>query len=269
VHHDSNRVHFDRSRRGSARLAVLGAALALLSPARASAFSDPMSFQNDVSQGGGGGRFFTGAPADGYTCSVCHTGAPSADVQVDGLPLHGYTPGVAYEVTIDWADNLDNVALAAELNDGNAQAAGTLRLPPQKELFEPERCVPVEAGLPAGMLIDASPRTILEVPNCGAKRVRFLWIAPQQDVGTVWFAASLVRADGKSDANGDGVTNISTVLPSPSQGMADARKVTAELGLGCTALRAANGTRAPWFAGIASVALLAHRRRARRRHSPS
>jgi hypothetical protein len=40
------------------------------------AFSDPARFgkypEEEGGLGGGGGRFFTGSPADGYGCSVCH-----------------------------------------------------------------------------------------------------------------------------------------------------------------------------------------------------
>src|SRR5262245_23122316 len=41
----------------------------------ARAFSDPTIYGKYPSQklGGGGGRYFTGSPADGYSCSVCHT----------------------------------------------------------------------------------------------------------------------------------------------------------------------------------------------------
>ena len=38
--------------------------------------------------------------------------------------------------------------------------------------------------------------------------------------GAVWFAGSMVRADGMSDVAGDGVTNFSGVLASPSQSSA-------------------------------------------------
>jgi hypothetical protein len=194
----------------------------LFAPRAALAFSDPETFKNPVSEGGGNGRYFTGSPADGYTCSVCHEGAEGPDVEVYGLPLAGYAPGSAYEVTIDWADDLDDVALSLELTSRNGTAAGTLRLPPDSELFEPERCVPVTAGIPAGALLEAPARSILTVPNCGAQRVRFLWTAPTVDVGPVWFSGSLVRGDGKGDVGGDGVTDFAGVLTSPAVSSQDA-----------------------------------------------
>lgn len=230
-------------------------------PARVLAFSDPATFESEVAEGGGGGRFFTGSPADGYTCKVCHGGASSTDLQINGLPLNGYTPGTAYEITIDWPDELDDVALALELDDARGKAAGRLRLPPHDELLEPERCVPVGAGIAAGQLVDAGDRTILEVPNCGAQRVRFLWVAPAQDHGAVWFAGSFVRADGMGDVAGDGVTNFSGVLASPSQSSADAHALSA----GCSAARAASDRGGSLAASIALITGL----RRRRRRSPA
>lgn len=232
------------------------AAIAAL-PAHALAFSDPTTFQNDVAEGGGGGRFFTGSPADGYTCKVCHGGASSPDIQISGLPLDGYTPGTAYEITIDWPDELENVALALELDDARGKAAGHLRLPPQDELLEPERCVPVGAGIGAGQLVDEDERTILEVPNCGAQRVRFLWVAPAQDLGSVWFAGSLVRADGMGDIAGDGVTNFSGVLASPSQSSAEAHAVNG----GCNAAHAASDRGGSLAACVVLITAARRRRR--------
>jgi hypothetical protein len=240
---------------------LLACAAITAAPARALAFSEPATFESDVAEGGGGGRFFTGSPADGYTCKVCHGGASSPDVQISGLPLDGYIPGTAYEVTIDWPDELENVALALELDDARGKAAGRLRLPPQDELFEPERCAPVAAGIGAGQLVDADERTILEVPNCGAQRVRFLWVAPAEDHGAVWFAGSLVRADGMSDVAGDGVTNFNGVLASPSQSSADTRALSA----GCSTARGASSRGGSLAASFVLITLLRVRRRRRRR----
>jgi hypothetical protein len=241
--------------------ALLLCAAIAAAPVRARAFSDPATFQNDVAEGGGGGRFFTGSPADGYTCNVCHRGAESPDIEISGLPLTGYTPGTAYEITIDWPDDFENVALALELDDAHGKAVGRLRLPPQDELLEPERCVPVSAGIAAGQLVDAEERSILEVPNCGAQRVRFLWVAPAQDHGAVWFAGSLVRADGMSDVAGDGVTNFSGVLASPSQSSANARAVNA----GCNVARAASDPGGSLAAGWLLITVLLLRRHPARR----
>ena len=105
----------------------------------AHAFSDPLSFADTVQLGGGGGRFFTGSPADGYGCDVCHSGGPSAKLQLVGLPLAGYQPGASYEIRVEWPVTLQNMGLALEITDAGGQAAGALRLPPSSELPNEER----------------------------------------------------------------------------------------------------------------------------------
>src|SRR5690348_3551226 len=84
-------------------------ALIALPTARVQAFSDPSSFSKAANEGGGGGRYFSGSPLDGYTCSVCHRGGTAPEVNVSGVPLNGYTPGMAYEIKVDWPDALENV----------------------------------------------------------------------------------------------------------------------------------------------------------------
>lgn len=235
----SERTGIIAHREALSHIIALAGAFALFAPARVLAFSDPGTFGKPVTEGGGGGRYFTGSPADGYTCSVCHQGPAGPAVSVLGLPLAGYVPGTSYEVTVDWPDDLENVAVSLEITDRTGMGAGSVRLPPADELFEPERCIPVGAGIPAGLLIDAPGRTIVFAANCGAQRLRFLWTAPTQDVGVLWFAGALVHADGNSDAEGDRVTILSVALPSPSQSADGALAVRG----GCSAL--APGVRRP------------------------
>ncbi len=236
-------------------LLVLGA----LFPAGARAFSDPEAFGNPVEDAGGGGRWFTGSAADGYTCKVCHRGAPSPSLEILGLPLEGYLPGISYEITIDWPDTLENAALTAEITNGQGTRAGSLRLPPQNELREEELCLPVGAGLGAGEVVELPTRSVLSVPDCGARRVRMLWTAPVQDEGPVWFSGSLVSADAHGDVEGDGVRDFAHVIGSPSAPDA----LSAKIASGCTALPSRHGS--PWLAALAALALLAWRRRRRAR----
>lgn len=73
--------------------------------AHARAFGDYELFFADPVDGGAGGRWFTGSPADGYTCSVCHEGGRQWPVQVDGLPTgQGYLPdpNKPYSITLSW-----------------------------------------------------------------------------------------------------------------------------------------------------------------------
>lgn len=189
-----------------------------LSPGAAHAFSDPTLFGLPPTEAGGGGRYFTGSPSDGYTCSACHAGAEGPELRVLGLPLRGYTPGRAYEITIDWSAAITHVSLSVELTDELGAGVGTIRLPPESELPSSERCLPETGGMGAGFLQNADlQRTIVSVMDeCGARQLRFLWTAPLEDRGPVWFSGAVVRANDDDNVSGDGVTSITHVLSSPS-----------------------------------------------------
>jgi hypothetical protein len=241
-------------------------ALAALGPSMAHAYSDPATFADMVDVGGGGGRFFTGSPRDGYTCKVCHGGGHDPQLLILGLPVGGYRPAVSYEVTVTWPRESENLGLEAEFTDGSGKTAGSLRVPPQAELLPPELCLPVTAGVAAAMLSKAGARTVVSVPDCGARRLRMLWTAPAQDVGAVWFTGSVVTSDAQGDVKGDGVTDFTRLLPSPSSPDALASSISA----GC---RVASLRHAPVSDALCSASagacfgllLLYRRRRARRR----
>jgi len=75
--------------------------------------NEDFSAYPDKKLGGGGGRFFTGSPADGFDCSVCHTSVEgySYPLEVKSLPTAGYVPSTQYrEITVTWPQ-----ATAAEL----------------------------------------------------------------------------------------------------------------------------------------------------------
>ena len=93
--------------------------------------------------GGGGGRYFTGSPADGYGCSVCHTSKTpySFPVVQYGVPMNGYVPGKAYQIRLTWPEATSQSAIAtsigrspktglnAELVAEDGGNAGRLQLP--------------------------------------------------------------------------------------------------------------------------------------------
>jgi len=209
----------------------------VVEPARA--FSDPLSFADPVQMGGGGGRYFTGSTTDGYGCNVCHAGGQAAEVVITGLPLAGYRPGTAYEARVEWPATLEHLGLMLEITDSNGVQAGELRLPPQNELPNEERCEPFEDGFSAGTLIESEQRSLLAVADCGAKRVRFLWIAPSEARGTLRFSGGLVAADGEADSAGDGATQFAHALPLTRSGGALASDIQG----GCSAV--ARGARSP------------------------
>lgn len=207
-----------RLRRAAAALFMRPAGLALgvtlaCVPRTAHAFSDPLSFADPVELGGGGNRFFTGSVADGFGCDVCHAGGSSPRLTLLGLPLSGYAPATAYEIRVEWPAELEHIGLALEITGPSGAAAGSLRLPPASELPDPERCEPVEDGIAAGVLTELQGRTVLSVPDCGARRVRLLWIAPSEARDALRFSGGLVASDGEADVAGDGVTLFAHVLP--------------------------------------------------------
>jgi hypothetical protein len=237
----------------------------LAAPAAVRAFSDPLAFSDDVALGGGGGRFFTGSAADGYGCDVCHTGKAGPELYVLGLPIAGYRPGGSYEVRVEWPADLERLALALEITDSFGRAAGTIELPPPEELPNEERCEPVEDGIAAGGLTALGDgRTILNVPDCGAKRVRFLWTAPLSAPGTLRLSGGLVSSDGEADAEGDQTTMFAHVL-GPERGE---RALASDIRTMCSTARVADAGRLPplaWLLLALSCSRIRRRsRRARR-----
>jgi hypothetical protein len=72
------------------------------------AYSAPEAYVEPASTGGGGGRWFTGSPADGFSCGVCHLpshGLPEFPLYVAGLPLDtGYSLGSKHEINLSWPE---------------------------------------------------------------------------------------------------------------------------------------------------------------------
>lgn len=121
----------------------------------AHAFSDPTLYGTYPEQengiGAGGGRFFTGSPADGYSCGVCHTSYPaySFPLAITGLPKNGYIPGEDYVIKIAWPEaaaqavaskakgNRPMTSIVAEFLSEGGGSSGTLRFQ-QDLLFKEE-----------------------------------------------------------------------------------------------------------------------------------
>jgi hypothetical protein len=105
-------------------IAALLCAGTLEAPARARVYGDLFRFNDGVAAGGGGGRWFTGSPADGYGCAVCHIGPAAQGVVVQGLPER-YQPGVTYDIYIAWPTT-ERIAGLVELTDAQGHGAGTV-----------------------------------------------------------------------------------------------------------------------------------------------
>lgn len=239
----------------------LSAALLLLmalgSPKRALAFSDYELFglaPHDV--GGGGGRFFTASPADGYGCGVCHLGGIPPKVQLRGLPEKEFDPGVSYDVELVWLFPEFPHALNLEFVNALGQRAGTITLPDPATLQPEDLCDAKHGNEPATHLIEESaPRQVLWVDDCGARRVRFRFTTAADPQFT--FAAGIVRTDASEKPDGDGVTEVRRVLY---------RRGSAPVESGCS-LHMREASRARGWLSLClagAAAWLVRRRRSRR-----
>jgi hypothetical protein len=259
-----------RKRGGILATGLACAGFVLLNANAAWAFSAVESFGYKAARAGGGGRYFTGSPADGYTCRVCHSGGAEPTLGVLGLPLAGYVPNTRYEIIVDWSHTAGNLAAVVEITDTKGRRAGSIHLPPVSETDDPEFCPAVNEGdpSPASSVVGVPPegrateycgdataappaecRQVVSVTACGAARLRFLWNAPGADVGPVWIAGSTVLSDGQSDVGGDGVSDFSRVIGSPSVPAVLASKTRS----GCSAL--ATPAACQWWPGIVAIAL--------------
>jgi hypothetical protein len=266
-------------RRAGARATGALALLACLLPTGAArAYSAFPDYVMPIEEGGGGARFFTGTPADGYGCDSCHRGAVGSELTIQGLPADGYEPGASYEVTLSWG-SAPHVALIAEASTEAGRPAGEVSLPPYATWTPEQLC---ESGdFPAADVCLLEPgsegccreldpmrdacgfsgqRSALWVPDCGSRLARMVWTAPAG--GDVWFGVSMVTSDLQNDAEGDGVTAWRRLMrPRGSSTELDA--VTGD----CSVRPAARGDGAGLLgvvcAGMVFVGAL--RRRARRR----
>jgi hypothetical protein len=228
-------------------------------PDQAAAFSDPLAYSDPTDLGGGAGRWFTGSPADGYGCDVCHEGGAGADLGVSGLPLDGYVPGQSYEITLQWGT--EHQALLAELTDEQRLGAGTVELPRPDATGLDERCSQEEGGFPASAVHEVEGgRAVVSIIDCGATRLRFRWTAPTTDVGRVWFTAGFVQSDESADPSGDGVTMVKRPLVAAGSALAS-REVLQGCSIatpGVARSRGGDGVQAGW--GLLALSLCALRR---------
>lgn len=212
-------------------------------PSTARAFTEPRTYYDAPQNGGGGGRFFTGSPAEGYGCSACHTGpAKTWPLEISGLPENGYVPGASYALRLRFdefaahAESLRadgeqaSMGLVAELVSETGEGAGKLDLSPAMDADGRELCV-VPKGQHASQLYTVRPgettreqalhceaeslgqRCIVSTRGCGASELRVTWTAPTQWQGPIWFAAGFVTTERVSgDPREDAVTEIKRVL---------------------------------------------------------
>ncbi len=168
----------------------------LLVPAVASAYSDHTLYDAPVGEGGAGGRYFTGARVDGYTCDVCHRGGTTDEFTVDPLPSH-LEAGRRYDVVVRWTDPEAPHALHVEISGvGGMNPAWMLPATVAREShcnldpMKPSALYTVAAGV----------RSVLGVDTCGAQVFTGSFVAT---VGTLELSIAGVRGNSSDSADDD------------------------------------------------------------------
>ena len=259
--------HGDTMTTASTRARAVTLLGALLVAGQAHAFSDPSAFEsNPIDDGGGGGRWFTGSPADGYTCAVCHSGAKSPELLISGLPVDGYLPGATYEVIIDWPDGPGRVGANVEITDQNGAGVGTVQLPEGSARDPRELCDPLLLpDFPAASLNTVAARspqlpsrTVINVTACGARWLRFLWTATTEPRGQLWFSGAVVDPDNMETVSGDGVNDFGR--PIAQRG----REAVASTVGGCSVTSSRSASSSLWTLMLTTLAALSYSRSRRR-----
>jgi hypothetical protein len=244
---------------------AIGVAWAMLSePSRARAFSDPHSYELEVGEGGGGGRWFTGTPADGYGCDVCHDEVGSVPIDVSGLPLDGgYSAAQSYELGVRWPADLEHMALVLEMVDDAGTRAGTLALPRFEASLPEERCSEDGAEDAAASELIDSPRgrQFATVIDCGSRALRMLWTAPATSSGRVWLSGGLVASDDDASVKGD----VAMLIHRPVAPAGASVGVVSLTESGCSIRRlTGRGDEWGWALPVGLVGLAGFRRRNKR-----
>lgn len=198
----------------SSRVGALALALvAAFAPDAASAYDVETRFDAPAIEGGAGGRAFTGAPADGYTCAVCHRGGGEPAVGIRGIPAEGWTPGETYElhVLLPTGEGARRVGAAIEIADEAGSAAGRLALVPDAELEPMDRCS-VGTAEDATELVPRPGRLVARTRVCGASRARVRWTAPDAPSNGLRLFVTVVGANGDGEPDGDGTAVIAMPL---------------------------------------------------------
>lgn len=182
----------------------------LLAPATALAYSDPAMFGETIDEGGGAGRYFTGSRAEGYSCSVCHSGGKEPSFIVDPLP-DVLQAGTKYSLVIHWPDPGSPQALQLELVTPSG-AHPTVTIPAAAMLPAESRCEGASAGIPAVYSVDVGRRRIIGVEDCGASRVEISFIATGEPIDV---AIGGVRSNEDGTPSGDGVFDDRFTLSQP------------------------------------------------------
>lgn len=254
-------------RRRRPRVAAWRQGLALLTlctlcPGKLYAFHNPARFFEDAIMGGGGGRFFTGSPADGFTCATCHVSAEPMPVSILGLPTSGYVPGQTYRITVTWPEGYENVAFNAEITDDAGRTLGSLATPSPDSLSAADLCK--EISSPAAQVGPTKDgRSLVISGACEQRQGTFEWTAPVSDGAMAWFSGAALASDANGDTAGDRVAVFSRILAPQGGASVDAVHVEGLTGLCALAPRgsADPGPRSTGGLLVLLLLLLLRRRR--------
>lgn len=189
-------------------LKVMSLGTWLMVPASAAAYSSPSLYAADpLKAGGGGGRVFTGAPADGLDCGVCHRGGPVPTQALLGGPGGPYALGATYQFELRWPAGTQ-LGAAVEATDLAGRSLGELRLAPGKALLIEERCA---GGGAASTILVLKDRRPVALGDCGATLMRFQWTAPEVAAEGDLYVA-MVLGDGDGTPEGDGAVAFTVPL---------------------------------------------------------
>jgi hypothetical protein len=238
--------------RPSIRRSVLACAFVWLAgPSTANAYLDGRTFEDEAVNGGGGGRLFTGAPRDGYDCSVCHRGGAPLAAELEGLPSEGWEPGRTYVLTIPFPDEVRNVGAVIEVANERGEGAGTLEGLASADLTPADLC---RGDAPAAHGVEIEGRAVARVDVCGAQRLAVRWTAPSTPVTSLRVFASLVASNDSGDPSGDSTGRIALALRARGEPDLEGGRLTA----GCAASRASSD--APFTLVTLALGWLAVRR---------
>lgn len=211
---------------------VLSIGLAMvmgLAPARAHAYIDATRFEAPAVEGGAGGRFFTGAPGDGYGCSVCHRGAAPPSLTIAGIPGEGWDPGAIYELTIALPEGVRSSAAAIEIADELGNGVGALAVIPEAELTDADRC---RDGTTATAPVSIPGRLVARAQVCGAEQVRVRWTAPPSARTGLRVHAAMVAGNDSGDPSGDGASVVAMALQARGAPEVEGARLSARCSIG-------------------------------------
>lgn len=142
----------------------------------------------------------TGSPADGSTCVQCHSGAVQTATGwiSTSIPIEGYQPNGEYLITLT-ANHTGVAKMGFELTAENSsgQKSGSFALINSSE-----------TGLTNGnnAVTHTSGGT---TPTGDSRTWEMVWLAPDNDEGTVTFYAAINAANGNGTTSGDVIYNTS------------------------------------------------------------